>query len=104
MENGDKKRIIAHMPTGSGKTRTTMEMLSDFIRTRNVSGSTLVVWMAHSDELCEQAAQSFTEIWSKMGSEDANIYRFWGGRRGEPIEPVFIIKLSELSRGHLVRR
>ena len=90
----DKKRIIAHMPTGSGKTRTTMEMLSDFIRTRNVSGSTLVVWMAHSDELCEQAAQSFTEIWSKMGSEDANIYRFWGGRRGEPIDfskPVFII-------------
>lgn len=94
LESENKQRIIAHMPTGSGKTRTTMELISDFIRTRHSSDPTLVVWMAHSDELCEQAVQSFTEIWSKIGCENANIYRFWGGLRGDPIDfskPILIV-------------
>lgn len=87
-------RIVAHMPTGSGKTRTTMELVSDFIRNRNEVDPTLVIWMAHSDELCEQAVQTFLGIWSKLGSEDANIYRFWGGRRGVDLDfqkPVFVV-------------
>lgn len=88
------KRIIAHMPTGAGKTRTTMELVADFIRNRNEADPTLVVWMAHSDELCEQAVQTFLNIWSKLGSEDANVYRFWGGRRGEDLDftkPIFVV-------------
>lgn len=89
-----KKRIIAHMPTGSGKTRTTMELVSDFIRHRNADDPTLVVWMAHSDELCEQAAQTFETTWNKLGSENAGIYRLWGGRSDEAIDftkPSFLI-------------
>ena len=88
------KRIIAHMPTGSGKTRTTMELISDFIRTRTEADPTLVVWMAHSDELCEQAAQTFAETWEKLGSEDASIYRLWGGRPQQKLDfskPIFLI-------------
>ncbi|MBC6403743.1 MAG: DEAD/DEAH box helicase [Hyphomonadaceae bacterium] len=89
-----RKRIIAHMPTGAGKTRTTMELVADFIRNRNESDPTLVVWMAHSAELCEQAVQAFMKIWSKLGSEDANIYRFWGGKGVADIDfskPVFVV-------------
>ncbi len=37
-----KNRIIAHMPTGSGKTRTTMELIADFIRNRDQSSPTLI--------------------------------------------------------------
>lgn len=88
------KRIIAHMPTGAGKTRTTMELVSDFIRNRNETDPTLVVWMAHSDELCEQAVQTFIDIWSKIGSEDANVYRLWGGRKSEDLDftkPIFVV-------------
>lgn len=88
------RRIVAHMPTGAGKTRTTMELVSDFFRKRNASDPTLVVWMAHSDELCEQAVQTFLSIWSKLGSEDASVYRMWGGRRGVPIDfekPSFVV-------------
>jgi len=88
------RRIVAHMPTGAGKTRTTMELVSDFIRNRDADDPTLVVWMAHSDELCEQAVQTFLSIWSKLGSENANVYRMWGGRRGDPIDfrqPSFVV-------------
>lgn len=90
----NEKRIIAHMPTGSGKTRTSLELVSDFIRHRNADDPTLIVWMAHSDELCEQAAQTFEATWNKLGSENAGIYRLWGGRNDEPIDfakPSFLI-------------
>lgn len=94
VQSDGRSRIIAHMPTGAGKTRTTMEFVSDFMRNRNTADPTLVVWMAHSDELCEQAVQTFLKIWSKLGSEDANIYRFWGGRTGGDIDftkPIFVV-------------
>ena len=94
LQGQNNKRIIAHMPTGSGKTRTTMELVSDFIRNYNSEGPILVVWMAHSDELCEQAAQTFQTTWDKLGSENAGIYRLWGGRQSEEIDftkPAFLI-------------
>jgi len=50
--------------------------------------------MARSEELCEQAVQTFLSTWSKLGSEDANLYRFWGGRYGDEIDfckPVFVV-------------
>lgn len=94
LDDNTNSRIIAHMPTGSGKTRTSMELVSDFIRNRKQKDPTLVVWMAHSDELCEQAAQTFEATWNKLGSEDAGIYRLWGGRPFETIDfsrPAFLI-------------
>ena len=94
LDDTNNSRIIAHMPTGSGKTRTSMELVSDFIRNRKQQDPTLVVWMAHSDELCEQAAQTFEATWNKLGSEDACIYRLWGGRFLEAIDfsrPAFLI-------------
>ena len=92
--NPKMRRIVTHMPTGSGKTRTIMELVADFIRNRDAKDPTLVVWMAHSDELCEQAVQTFLSIWSKLGSEDASVYRMWGGRRGDAIDfsqPAFVV-------------
>jgi len=94
LDDSRNSRIIAHMPTGSGKTRTSMELVADFIRNRNRTDPTLVVWMAHSDELCEQAAQTFETTWNKLGSENAGIYRLWGGRQHEEIDfsrPAFLI-------------
>lgn len=94
LQDKNQKRVIVHMPTGTGKTRTTIEVLCDFIRNRDKKQPTLVVWMAHSDELCEQAVQTFKRIWSRLGSEVASIYRLWGGRDGEEIDtdkPVFVV-------------
>ena len=91
--NSDNKRVIIHMPTGSGKTRTCMEAICDFIRLQYQADCT-VVWFAHSEELCEQAIQSFISIWSQNGSEDANIMRLWGGNRFDDVnleKPSFIV-------------
>ena len=94
LQNKAQKRIIVHMPTGTGKTRTTIEVISDFIRNQDGSRPPLVIWMAHSDELCEQAVQTFQNIWCRLGSEEASVYRLWGGRDGEGIDidkPVFVV-------------
>lgn len=88
------RRIVAHMPTGSGKTRTAMEFIADFIRFSSSKEPPVVVWLAHSEELCDQAIQTFLSIWNKLGSEDANIYSMWGGRKPSSLDfskPCFVV-------------
>lgn len=75
--SSDRKRVLLHMPTGAGKTRTAMHVIAD--RLRNCEPS-LVIWLAYSDELCEQAAAEFEEAWNHLGNRPVDLYRFWGSR------------------------
>jgi DNA repair protein RadD len=70
------KRFIIQMPTGSGKTRTAMEIISDRFKA-NPPGIT-IIWLAHAAELCEQASQAFTEVWTHLGNKPVKIMRVWG--------------------------
>ena len=69
------KRVVLHMPTGSGKTRTTMNIICEHLRQKE---PTLVVWLAHSQELCEQAAEEFTKAWASLGNRELKVYLYWG--------------------------
>ena len=71
----EPRRVLLHMPTGSGKTRTTMNVIADHLRSNE---PTLVVWLAHTEELCEQAAEEFARAWKSLGNRDIDLYRFWG--------------------------
>ncbi|MBW4482086.1 MAG: DEAD/DEAH box helicase [Tildeniella torsiva UHER 1998/13D] len=71
----EPKRVLLHMPTGSGKTRTAMNIIADHLRSLE---PTLVVWLAYSEELCEQAANEFQQAWQHLGNREVLIYRFWG--------------------------
>ena len=68
-------RVVLHMPTGAGKTRTAMHIVSRFL---NMSDPAVLVWLAASSELLEQAAESFQEAWSKLGNRSVALMRFWG--------------------------
>ena len=71
-------RLMIHMPTGAGKTRTSAELLVDFWRTKkNLKG--LTVWLAHSEELCQQAEETISSVWSARGDEELKSYRLWSG-------------------------
>jgi superfamily II DNA or RNA helicase len=52
-------RCIIQMPTGSGKTRTAMEIICEYI---NETGRE-VLWLANTQELCDQAFETFLETW-----------------------------------------
>ena len=68
-------RTVLHMPTGAGKTRTAMHIVCRFL---NTSEPTVIVWLAASAELLEQAADAFQEAWSKLGNRNVTLARFWG--------------------------
>ena len=70
-----KPRVLLHMPTGSGKTRTAMNVIAEHLRSNEPS---LVIWLAFSDELCEQAVEEFEQAWGYLGNRPINAYRFWG--------------------------
>lgn len=73
----DPFRVLLHMPTGAGKTRTAMHVIADHLRERATG---VVVWLAHSEELCEQAAGEFERAWQAQGDRTVQVHRFWGAR------------------------
>ena len=77
----DYSRFILQMPTGSGKTRTAMEVITSFLNTYPDSS---VVWLAHSTELCDQAAECFLEVWPHVSTKIINFQRFYGSHRFTP--------------------
>jgi DNA repair protein RadD len=73
--NSEPHRALLHMPTGSGKTRTAMNIVANYLRSREKG---VVVWLAHSEELCEQAADEFTKAWNALGIRNVSLTRYWG--------------------------
>ena len=75
LEEAENSRVMLHMPTGSGKTRTAMHLIARHLNNRREG---VVLWMAAGQELCEQAAESFVEAWSNLGERTMSLRRFWG--------------------------
>ncbi|MFA6180019.1 MAG: DEAD/DEAH box helicase [Candidatus Methylopumilus sp.] len=68
-------KALLHMPTGSGKTRTSMDIV---VRHLADQEPTLIIWLAQSAELLNQAASEFQRAWKNIGNRQLPIYRFWG--------------------------
>lgn len=75
-------RALLHMPTGAGKTRTAMNVISYFFR-EHLRDDEVIVWLAHSEELCEQAGEEFERAWSAIGDRTLTVFRHFGPYRVE---------------------
>lgn len=73
------KRMLVHMPTGTGKTKTTMHTLVHYFNF-SLHQEGLVIWLAHTTELLQQAYDTFTSVWSHLGSGTVKAYKLWGTR------------------------
>lgn len=76
-------KVILHMPTGAGKTRTAMHIVARHLRE---NGPTVVVWLAQNRELLDQAADEFEKAWSALGDRKVDLLRFWGNRKAQLTE------------------
>ena len=77
---GTSRRGMISLPTGSGKTRVAVQALVEATCKDSFRGS--VLWVADRDELCEQAVESWRQVWSSIGTpETLRVSRMWGGQR-----------------------
>ena len=106
-----KRRAVISLPTGGGKTRVTVEAaILHFLKPEGARR--LVIWIAQSDELCEQAVQAFQQVWLNRGAErtDLRVVRLWGSNKnpdfqenGKPVVVVATIQTlnSRMGTAHL---
>lgn len=72
-----QERMLIHMPTGTGKTKTTMHIITNYIEF-SLHKKGLVIWVAHTIELLEQAYKTFCDVWGHLGDGEINAYKLWG--------------------------
>lgn len=69
-------RTLIQMPTGTGKTRTAMDVI---VRLLNENSHLQIIWFANREELLDQAYESFLHVWKHAGKfEDIKIIKLWG--------------------------
>lgn len=71
----EHRRVLLHAPTGSGKTRMAMSVASMHLRQH---GPTMILWLAPTSELIDQAANAFQEAWRHHGDSGAAVIQWWG--------------------------
>jgi len=76
-----RRRAVVSLPTGGGKTRVAAEAVVRLVL--RSEGRRSALWIAQTDELCEQAVQCFRQLWVNVGEpgEDLRVVRLWGGQR-----------------------
>lgn len=93
-------RGVLTMPTGAGKTRTAVESLLAWLIQQNERPA--IMWVAQSEELCEQAVQAFREVWVDYGHrlsevrEGIQIARFWGNATMPEDSDIVVASIQKL--------
>ena len=75
-KSSGKYSALVVMPTGSGKTRTAVEFMIDFIRSRKESN---ILWIVESPNLSEQSLQTFFNLWQLRGDRKLQVHRCFSG-------------------------
>ena len=75
-----ERRVVAHLPTGAGKTRVASHVAAHLLSARQ-DDDALLIWLASTEELCEQAAETLERAWVHLGQRDVVMNRFWGGHQ-----------------------
>ena len=90
-------KVVLHMPTGAGKTRTAMHIVATHLRQHE---PTVVCWLAQNAELLDQAADEFENAWRYLGNRETGLVRFWGHRRPDVLDirdGVIVAGLGKMS-------
>jgi superfamily II DNA or RNA helicase len=88
----DPDRGLLSLPTGAGKTRVIVEALIGAMKA--TASRDVIIWLAQTDELCEQAVQAWVQAWRSIGpSLRLRVSRLWGATNN---------LVRETDHGHVV--
>lgn len=94
-----QERLLIHMPTGTGKTKTAMHIIVNYMLF-GMKNDGVVLWIAHTKELLQQAYDTFVDVWGHLGDGDCTIFRLWGSNNIDdatvPLKGVVFCGLSKL--------
>lgn len=91
--------FLVQMPTGAGKTRTASEVLVKSIEDRSQTQlRTSALWLAHSEELCDQAADTIARVWRCRAITDTRLIRLWGSAKIRPEEMLRSITIASFAK------
>lgn len=102
LTEGVGTRAMVSLPTGAGKTRSVVEGLLSWRAVNSRTHRKNIVWIAQSDELCEQAVSCFEEVWRDLGHRNQEIReplvvnRFWGNRGLSTAADVVVASVQKL--------
>ncbi|MCM1937280.1 DEAD/DEAH box helicase family protein [Streptomyces sp. G3] len=78
LAQNEEKRAMLQIPTGSGKTRVAAEAGVRALRDGLLNGP--ILWISQSQELAEQAIETWAYVWQSEGTnKPLRITRLWGG-------------------------
>jgi superfamily II DNA or RNA helicase len=78
------RRGLLSLPTGAGKTRVAVEALIHAIKEDGLTGP--ILWVAQSDELCEQAVQTWMYVWRSVGPQSSLVInRLWASNEADAV-------------------
>lgn len=93
------RRGLVPLPTGAGKTRVAVQALVEHM-SRN-GENMRVVWVAETDELCEQAIQSWSQVWRAEGRAGTplTLSRLWASNEANERDgkQVVVASVSQLA-------
>lgn len=93
------RRGLLSLPTGAGKTRVAVQGIVEAFCDHEIGSP--VLWIAQSDELCEQAVQTWREVWRAEGAgEPLQISRLWAQNDAEEADAaphVVVATIQKLS-------
>ena len=93
------ERMLVHMPTGTGKTKTTMHIITNYINF-TIKKQGIVIWIAHTTELLQQAYDTFESVWKHLGDGKINAYKLWGTKTieniNQPLNGIVFLGISKL--------
>ena len=93
-----RRDFLLQLPTGAGKTRVLVEAIVQVLADSNEFSDHAVIWLAHAEELCEQAAETFMRVWSRKGPRAIRLVRFFGSHEPAPYTVSGAIVIASLQK------
>jgi Type III restriction enzyme, res subunit/Helicase conserved C-terminal domain len=69
-------KVLVHMPFGAGKLRLVVTAVVDMLRSE--PDGEVVLWLAHGNQLCEDAFLEFVQVWQSSGLREVTVHKLYG--------------------------
>jgi superfamily II DNA or RNA helicase len=90
LKRSGSSRSLLCLPTGAGKTRVAVQAFIEVIKAGTLPGP--IVWIAQTDELCEQAVQAWSECWRAFGDRRLlSISRLWSTNSAKAVAAPHVV-------------